>query len=406
MAATNDSERPKPSSPLTSPKNDKIIDKKAAKQARKKANRKNKKGAAGINDSLTIEVAAVSETEPTISPRTSPRLAALREKEEAAQEILVALEDKQEAAQEIVNELERKIKELEDFATNQISSIMQTDDVALRSPQFSMFPELPNPYPMARKFKSSEERTEVGHRLTRKIHLQDVTDPKNPNNIGLWAVSTYLAKEYIIPGEIIFATHAFSNNDLKLKFPNECVRIFADGPVFSKFRPMVVLWHNESGMMCAPMYTLSTKHKSAKQKLDDLSLGRQKEFMSITKVGGKWEGEDLANANGPPLRYEPVSDTKDLEEKAFVDVARITWIDRYTNFKSAQAYLTRASYLRLLDVVTYKQHNDQLEACEVHELYGWPETLPMIPSRKRTAAQRERWLQTGLTETEIDADAE
>lgn len=110
MAATNDSERPKPSSPLTSPKNDKIIDKKAAKQARKKANRKNKKGAAGTNDSLTIEVAAVSETESTISPRTSPRLAALREKEEAAQEILVALEDKQEAAQEIVNELERKIK--------------------------------------------------------------------------------------------------------------------------------------------------------------------------------------------------------------------------------------------------------------------------------------------------------
>jgi len=53
-------------------------------------------------------------------------------------------------------------------------------------------------------------------------------------------------------------------------------------------------------MMCAPMYTLSTKHKSAKQKLDDLSLGRQKEFMSITKVGGIWEGEDLANANGPP----------------------------------------------------------------------------------------------------------
>ncbi|THX28496.1 hypothetical protein D6D12_04768 [Aureobasidium pullulans] len=391
MAATNDSEKPKPSSPLTSPKNDKIIDKKAAKQARKKANRKNKKGAAGTNDSLTIEVPAVSETGSTISPRTSPRLAALREKEEAAQEILVALEDKQEAAQEIVNELERKIKELEDFATNQISSIMQTDDVALRSPQFSMFPELPNPYPMARKFKSSEERTEVGHRLTRKIHLQDVTDPKNPKNIGLWAVSTYLAKEYIIPGEIIFATHAFSNNDLKLKFPNEC---------------MVVLWHNESGMMCAPMYTLSTKHKSAKQKLDDLSLGRQKEFMSITKVGGKWEGEDLANANGPPLRYEPVSDTKDLEEKAFVDVARITWIDRYTNFKPAQAYLTRASYLSLLDVVTYKQHNDQLEACEVHELYGWPETLPTIPSRKRTAAQRERWLETGLTETEIDADAE
>lgn len=227
MAATNDSEKPKPSSPLTSPKNDKIIDKKAAKQARKKANRKNKKGAAGTNDSLTIEVAAVSETGSTISPRTSPRLAALREKEEAAQEI--------------VNELERKIKELEDFATNQISSIMQTDDVALRSPQFSMFPELPNPYPMARKFKSSEERTEVGHRLTRKIHLQDVTDPKNPKNIGLWAVSTYLAKEYIIPGEIIFATHAFSNNDLKLKFPNECVRIFADGPVFSKFRP--VLYH-------------------------------------------------------------------------------------------------------------------------------------------------------------------
>lgn len=169
---------------------------------------------------------------------------------------------------------------------------------------------------------------------------------------------------------------------------------------------MVVLWHNESGMMCAPMYTLSTKHKSAKQKLDDLSLGRQKEFMSITKVGGKWEGEDLANANGPPLRYEPVSDTKDLEEKAFVDVARITWIDRYTNYKPAQAYLTRASYLRLLDVVTYKQHNDQLEACEVHKLYGWPETLPPIPSRKRTAAQRERWLETGLTETEIDADAE
>lgn len=169
---------------------------------------------------------------------------------------------------------------------------------------------------------------------------------------------------------------------------------------------MVVLWHNESGMICAPMYTLSTKHKSAKQKLNDLSLGRQKEFMSITKVGGKWEGEDLANANGPPLRYEPVSDTKDLEEKAFVDVARITWIDRYTNYKPAQAYLTRASYLRLLDVVTYKQHNDQLEACEVHKLYGWPETLPTIPSRKRTAAQRERWLQTGLTETEIDADAE
>lgn len=253
---------------------------------------------------------------------------------------------------------------------------------------------------------TSELLPSTGHRgghLQRRVLRDGTTDLQNPVEIGDWARKFWIDKDQVKPGDIIMAPLSAGQNDLALSYPSANVRIFRHGPVFSKPRPMVVLWHTNIGMTCAPMWTLKAGGSNVGKHLESMAPERQEEFMHITPATNKtWVGHPLASSNGSPLLMN-IFKTGSLDPIAFVDLSHTVWISRFEDFEPKLAGLTRASYVRLMEAVTWHQHAVKENAFNSLGL-ELPDKLPIKPTKDRTGDQRARWIGMRLTDDEIDGE--
>jgi hypothetical protein len=95
-----------------------------------------------------------------------------------------------------------------------------------------------------------------------------------------------LSPKNFFPGMIIWATHSVFQNDRRATPGDRHITFTEDVPVYTKSRPMVVLYSTLSGLYCAPMFSLSgntRKHGWDNQ--------REYEYISLAEEGDDWEGD-------------------------------------------------------------------------------------------------------------------
>ncbi|KAI5267446.1 hypothetical protein E4T47_08025 [Aureobasidium subglaciale] len=175
------------------------------------------------------------------------------------------------------------------------------------------------------------------HKDIAKVTLEDYsTEPAK--EIATWAVRRMYYRENVLPGMVIRALHSCSNDDLKIPYPSNEVRIFPDGPVFAKWRPMI------PGLGLKKL-----KSKSQEARLKELIPVRCHDKAS-------WKNYDLAKYNGSPLNLlrSPGKGSR-LADGCFADISRTIAISRTDNFEEGYGSLTKGSYARLLHAFRHRE---------------------------------------------------
>ncbi|CAD0107901.1 unnamed protein product [Aureobasidium uvarum] len=132
----------------------------------------------------------------------------------------------------------------------------------------------------------------------REFKLKRDAEPKEIDGITHWWTNLYLEGKFLghffcrqeprfkpdcfFPGMIIWATHAFFQNNLNATPGDPRIALTRHAPVYVKPRPMVVLYSTDSGLCCAPMFSLDNKNQWHRRKY---------EYIAITKEGDDWQGE-------------------------------------------------------------------------------------------------------------------
>lgn len=237
--------------------------------------------------------------------------------------------------------------------------------------------------------------------------LQDVEDEANPKDIGVWCERREVARQAFRPGDVIWAIHAFANDDPQILYPDDMVRIFQNGSVFAKHRPMIVLWRTEQGVIGAPIFTLPWL-PAAKGK-DEVGA-RGKELMSITtSKNTDWVGNTPENGN-PLIMNISKSSTVNFQGQSYVDIARPCYISRHEPVLYSQARLTRESYVRLMEAIEFRELVQKRQILKEWDLdwFSWPPLAPKDQRWEMSAATKNQWTKRyvkgmGLSETEFKA---
>jgi hypothetical protein len=245
-------------------------------------------------------------------------------------------------------------------------------------------------------------------KLHRRNLMVDRSDSLNPIVLGDYAVLNNHNENQMRPGTVIYAVHAFANNDLHLAYPNDQVRIFGCGPVFAKKRPMIVLWRHGDKLVCLPLFTHSGRHPKTGVKESGLALaGMSKKIreriMPVRSIGSKWDGFDSVLFNGPPLNLEMMAGGKGLGDGRFVDLDRTVSINQSEEFESPKARLTRGSYIRLVWAFMYREglaRTDAFSKLTLNDPFFWLGKAGSQPMHIATHF----WKSMGLNDSEINTE--
>lgn len=191
--------------------------------------------------------------------------------------------------------------------------------------------------------------------------LQDVSDPfdnEQTVNIGLWTDKRRVGPNVVKPGDVIRATYSVAQNNTEQVYPSPYIRVFRHGPVYSKVRPLVVLWNTDEGMLCLPLYSAEWLKRPTTK--DFWKAG----FMTIvTQSCGQpqdWEG--YTPENGKPLNMIVSPNVQPLKAESFVNIDRPVSISRSEAVQYQQAKFTRESFVRLMEVYTHRENERKEEA--------------------------------------------
>ena len=176
--------------------------------------------------------------------------------------------------------------------------------------------------------------------------------------------------------------------------------MFGDGPVYSKRRPMIVLWLTNSGMICLPLYSMS------EISIKSLMHERQGELASValtTEVGRKWKGQTPRSGEVLYIEQEPYqrgNPETHMLDTMFVDLVRPIFISRFEDMREDLGRLDRISYLRLVDLFDYR-HNEKKKQAYKHYGLNYIGTPPTEPKqqgyeRKETSYEIQRRQAMGL----------
>ncbi|KAG9835930.1 hypothetical protein KCU98_g4633, partial [Aureobasidium melanogenum] len=204
-------------------------------------------------------------------------------------------------------------------------------------------------------------KTPYGHVEYWQQMLQDIPDPfdnEQTVNIGLWTDKRKVGPNVVRPGDVIRATYSVAQNNTDQVYPSPYIRVFRHGPVYSKVRPLVVLWNTDEGMLCLPLYSAEWLKRPTTK--DFWKAG----FMTIvTQSCDKpqdWEG--YTPENGKPLNMIVSPNVQPLKAESFVNIDRPVSISRSEAVQYQQAKFTRESFVRLMEVYTHRENERKEEA--------------------------------------------
>lgn len=222
--------------------------------------------------------------------------------------------------------------------------------------------------------------------------IVDVTNPGNPERIGVWGEYRDAERKDFMPGQILWAPHPIQNNAKTPKYPDNMVRMYRAGPIHCKIRPMVILWTTNDGVMCAPMFSCGswieneTKRANLSEHLDEL--------MAVTTVRFDREWRTYTEQFGAPLQMEAVKGAK-MANHSYVDIARLVYVSRTDRVLYNQGKLDRESFVRLMEVVDRRQTERKRVAFRSMKL-TWPKEpapdpffMPDVKLDERENAVRE-----------------
>ncbi|KAK6000652.1 hypothetical protein QM012_003377 [Aureobasidium pullulans] len=191
--------------------------------------------------------------------------------------------------------------------------------------------------------------------------LQNVSDPFDDAgnvNIGLWTDKRRVGPNVVGPGDVIRATYSVAQNNTDQVYPNPYIRTFRHGPVYSKVRPMVVLWNTDEGMLCLPLYSAEwSKRPSTKE---FWKAGFMTVVTETCDQPADWEG--YTPENGKPLSMIVSPGVPHLKSESFVSIDRPVSISRFEAVHYKQAKFTRESYVRLMEAYTHRENERKEEA--------------------------------------------
>lgn len=191
--------------------------------------------------------------------------------------------------------------------------------------------------------------------------LQERSDPSNnvkTTNIGLWTDKRRVGPNVVKPGDVIRATYSVAQNNTDVVYPNPNIRVFRHGPVYSKMRPLVVLWSTDNGMLCLPLYSCEWLKRPTTK--DFWKAGFMTVITEECDEPANWEG--YTPENGKPLSMIVSPGVPHLKCESFVSIDRPVSISRSEAVQYKQAKFTRESFVRLMEVYTHRENERKEEA--------------------------------------------
>ncbi|KAH0367348.1 hypothetical protein KCU65_g4652, partial [Aureobasidium melanogenum] len=191
--------------------------------------------------------------------------------------------------------------------------------------------------------------------------LQDIPDPFDDEqtvNIGLWTDKRRVGPNVVKPGDVIRATYSVAQNNTDQVYPSPYIRVFRHGPVYSKVRPLVVLWKTDEGMLCLPLYSAEWLKRPTTK--DFWKAGFMTVLTEDCDQPSDWEG--YTPENGKPLNMTVSPGVQPLKSESFVSIDRPVSISRSEAVQYQQAKFTRESFVRLMEVYTHRENERKEEA--------------------------------------------
>lgn len=159
------------------------------------------------------------------------------------------------------------------------------------------------------------------------------------------------------PGMIIWATHSVFQNNRNATPGDRRITFVEDAPVYSKYRPMVVLYPTHNGLCCVPMFSLdgnTRKHRWSNEK--------ELEYISLAAEGDDWEGDTkwagVLNFRPDPRRRRP------LKSRSFIGLGQTMYVSTQEYLETDAGYLPGDMYNRLIIALDFYQEKRKRLAFE------------------------------------------
>jgi hypothetical protein len=148
---------------------------------------------------------------------------------------------------------------------------------------------------------------------------------------------------------IIRASHSVFQNDLRATPGDPHITFVKDAAVYSKARPMVVLYPTLSGLCCAPMFSLSGKTRRKRDWYDE----REFEYISLGEEGNDWQGD---TPWGGVLKFRPdARQRRPLKKECFIALGKTMYVDTQEFLETDLGYLPGDMYNRLIIALDFYQ---------------------------------------------------
>ncbi|THY81516.1 hypothetical protein D6C92_10343 [Aureobasidium pullulans] len=229
-------------------------------------------------------------------------------------------------------------------------------------------------YTLRDEFKETPEGVQIAQKW---VYKDDVRSE-------LFACYNNYKAEHFYPGQIIRATMSSYQTNTKVSLDDRNIATHTDGPVYSKKRPMVVMWKTNIGLLCLPIVSQASEssYKDGSHMWD--------EYVSAKAVD-KEEWTAKTKWHGPSVRFVILEGHHRKpylrDQEVYVNVAQPCYIGRQEEMDLNIGYLTGDSYARLMAAFDFRQHQQKVAAFGEYSNEKYTPANPMVvwPGDPKTA---------------------
>lgn len=166
-----------------------------------------------------------------------------------------------------------------------------------------------------------------------------------------------LSPKSFFPGMIIWATHSVFQNNRNATPGDRRITFVEDAPVYSKSRPMVVLYPTHSGLCCAPMFSLDGNTRKHNWYND-----KEFEYLSLAAEDDDWEGD---TGWAGVLKFRPdARRRRPLKSRSFIGLGQTMYVSTQEYLETDAGYLPGDMYNRLIIALDFYQERRKRLAFE------------------------------------------
>ncbi|THX68385.1 hypothetical protein D6D05_09436 [Aureobasidium pullulans] len=236
-------------------------------------------------------------------------------------------------------------------------------------------------YTLRDEFKETPEGAQIAQKWVYKDGVRS----------ELFACYNNYKAEHFYPGQIIRATMSNYQTNTKVSLDDRNIATHTDGPVYSKKRPMVVMWKTNIGLLCLPIVSQASESSYK----DGSHMWH--EYVSAKAID-KEEWTAKTKWHGPSLRFVILEGHHRKpylrDQEVYVNVAQPCYIGRQEEMDLNIGHLTGDSYARLMAAFDYRQHQQKVAAFGEYNNEKYAPADPMVvwPGDPKTAGglQQER----------------